>query len=596
MIPHNATNIFSFIKNRVSILEVVQEYTTLKQAGSYWKAPCPFHQEKTASFTISPHKEIFYCFGCHVGGDVLAFVQKIENYSAIEAAHFLAQKYGIDIPETIAHLASDSSQDRNRHYEIAKQIALWCHEQLNKHPDVVGYFTKRGITKESIDRFTLGYLPGGFGPMKQFLNDMRTHNLLAQDLLSTHFLAQGTNTIYSPFENRIIFPIRDHLGNYTGFGGRIFKPDDERPKYYNSKEGPYFEKGSLLFGLDNAKTIIQKTGIAYLVEGYMDCIAMAQHGYRNTIATLGTACTSQHLKQLSRHAQQVYVLFDSDKAGQQAILRLAQLCWQVDLELKVVILPPGQDPASFLAHNESLAPYDTQAQDIFLFYLEMLGNNFVNKLLAEKVKITRKFLEVIAKIEDPLKQDFLIQKASKTFDIPFDSIRRELLRMESSAAPLLEEKQAESALTPADPLDGVSSLEKRVFSAILHDMQLLNNRNEKYIIHYLPDPLRSILATFHANYRQQGPKPLVDQLGQFDEQTRGIVSQVVLEYDSQPNADEFQELLNQLQKKQWKIIVRDLKAQLAKAKQEGDSAKTAELLQDFLELKKTIIPDLVASE
>ena len=172
--------------------------------------------------------------------------------------------------------------------------------------------------------------------------------------MTAGILSESKNALYSPFEDRIMFPITDNLGRFCGFGGRTFMPQDERPKYYNSKENNFFTKGSLIFGLNVAKRDIQHKEIVFVVEGYMDCIAMAQHGYTNTVATLGTACTLEHLKQLSRYASYVYVLYDGDAAGQSAILRLTELCWNVNMDLKVIRLPRQEDPASFLAKGKAL--------------------------------------------------------------------------------------------------------------------------------------------------------------------------------------------------------------------------------------------------
>src|SRR5579872_61857 len=355
-------NIFSFIKSRVTIWDVVNEYTTLKRAGSYWKSQCPFHHEKTASFTVSPDKEIFYCFGCHTGGDAISFIAQIENCSQLEAAHFLADRYNIDLPKNIE--VSEGNAEQKKHYfDVCHLVAQWCHLQLKKNPSATAYLTERGISAQQIDDFMIGYFPTGLSAINAFVHDLKRSNILVDDLIHATILAQGKTVLYSPFEDRIIFPIKDHLGRFCAFGGRIFKPQDTRAKYYNSRENEYFTKGSLLFGLDLAKKSIQKEGFVFLVEGYTDCITMVQHGYQNTVATLGTACTIAHLKLLSRYTPYVYLLYDSDKAGQQAILRLTQLCWQASMELKVVQLPTGQDPASFLAAGNDLAPRIQSAQD-----------------------------------------------------------------------------------------------------------------------------------------------------------------------------------------------------------------------------------------
>ena len=332
-------NLFSFIKAHVSILDVVGGYSSLKKAGLYWKGNCPFHNEKTASFTVSPHKEIFYCFGCNSGGDVISFIEKVENCSPIEAANHLIERYKLTPPENLKLSSSEvDTQVRDNYYDLCKAVSVWAHGHLLKNPTLLNYAQKRGISKESIVQFSLGYFPAGLAAVKGLIAKMQEQQFMPKDLLDANILSEGKTVLYSPFEDRLLFPIQDHLGRFCGFGG-IFKPHDQRPKYYNSRENEFFQKGSILFGLNNAKKNIQELEHAFLVEGYTDCIAMVQHGHKNTVATLGTACTPEHLKQLARYAKTLYVVYDADKAGHNAMLRLTELCWQVSLDLKVIYLP-----------------------------------------------------------------------------------------------------------------------------------------------------------------------------------------------------------------------------------------------------------------
>ncbi|MCL5875398.1 MAG: DNA primase, partial [Candidatus Dependentiae bacterium] len=489
-------NIFTFIKSRVPILDVIGSYTALKKAGHYWKSPCPFHSEKTGSFTVSPHKDIFYCFGCHASGDVISFIAKIENCSPLEAARFLAERYNIELPESLNHEESGHDQEeKKRYYDLCEIVARWCHEQLLKSPSAMQYLKKRLINQQSISYFTIGYFPGGLQASKQFIHDMGKQNILIDSLVTANILMQGKNIFYSPFEERIMFPIKDHLGRFCGFGGRIFKEQDARPKYYNSHENEYFLKGSLLFGLDLAKKEIQKKETVFLVEGYTDCVAMVQHGYANTVATLGTACTIDHLKLLSRHADQLYVLYDGDAAGQQAILRLASLCWQATIDLRVVVLPNGEDPASFLGKQGDLNALVSQSKDILLFFIESLGKNFREKGLSAKLSITRKIIEALQPLDDQLKKDILLKKAADLLEIPFESLRQEEGKVGKHAAQVHqaeEGKKVEENIVPALEV-GACKLEKKIFFAIMNNIQLFSKENGWYLLTFLPRPLRDIL-------------------------------------------------------------------------------------------------------
>lgn len=580
--------IFTLIKSRVSILEVIGGYTTLKKAGNYWKGPCPFHSEKTGSFTVSPHKEIYYCFGCHESGDVITFISKIENCSQLEAARFLADRYQIELPTTIAH--EEHTQEKKRYFELCEIVAQWAHKQLLKSAGVKGYLANRGISEKSFTYFTVGYFPGGLTATKQFIQEMAKHSILVEDLVNAHILISGKNVLYSPFEERILFPIKDHLGRYCGFGGRIFKPNDTRPKYYNSRENEYFLKGSLLFGLDLAKKEIQKSESVYLVEGYTDCIAMVQHGYANTVATLGTACTSEHLKQLSRYANTLYILYDGDNAGQQAILRLAQLCWQATIDLKVVRLPAQEDPASFLAKGNDFTPLIKQATDIFLFFIETLGKGFTQKGLSDKLQLTRKILDSLQTINDPLKQDLLLQRASETLAIPFESLKKELFAIKAKQPEKQEDEPEKEEPAPGLELgSNAPKLERKIFFAIMNNIHLLNEKNAWYLVTFLPEPLRDIITILH---QEKEGNPSLDFIQFFDKlpaSYQHFVSRILLEGAQQAEERTFDSLLGQLQKNHWKVIVNDIKLKMELAKKHKNEERVKELLEEFLNLRKKLI-------
>jgi DNA primase len=584
-------NLFSYLKTRITILDVVSEYATLKKAGLYWKGQCPFHAEKTASFTVSPHKEIFYCFGCHVGGDVIAFIARKEQCSQIEAAKHLIERYQIELPSTLASDFKNTSSDDKQYYHICQAVAHWCHAQLLKSADAMAYCSNRTIIKKSISSFMLGYFPGGLAHVKRFIADMAKENILVDDLLDAHILSKGKNILFSPFEERIIFPIADHLGRFCGFGGRIFKPNDTRPKYYNSHENEYFAKGHLLFGLDKAKKEIQQSESVFLVEGYTDCIMMAQHGYANTVATLGTACTVDHLTILSRYARQLYILYDGDNAGQQAILRIGQLCWQASIDLKVIALPATEDPASFLIKNQHLQSYIDQAQDIFEFFIQTLGIDFNRQSLAGKLQSTRKILEMIQKLDDSLKQDILLQNASKHLEIPFDSLKKELGRLNvSQNQPKNIYPPQENPIQPIQSqATGISTLENKIFFSIMNNIQLITKENEEFLITYLPRPLCDILKKLQEERKKVPTIGFIQFFEMLDQNDQHLVSKTILENQEDIRISLFEQLLTQLQKKHWKLIVNNIKIKLEAAKKVGDDAEVALLVRSFTDLQRKII-------
>lgn len=585
-------NLFNYLKTRIAILDVASEYATLKKAGLYWKGQCPFHQEKTASFTVSPHKEIFYCFGCHVGGDVISFIARIEHCSQLEAAHHLIERYQIELPSTVAHDIKSPNADDKQYYSICQHVAQWCNKQLHKSAAATSYLSKRGITQKSIADFCIGYFPGGLANVKQLAVDFAKQNILVADLLQTHILSQGKNVLFSPFEERIIFPITDHLGRFCGFGGRIFKEHDTRPKYYNSHENGHFTKGNLLFGFDKAKKEIQKEEAVFLVEGYTDCIAMVQHGFTHTVATLGTACTLEHLQTLARHAQHLYVLYDGDNAGHQAILRVGQLCWQASIDLKVVCLPDQEDPASFLTKGLNLAPFIEQARDFFTFFIETLGTGYSQKTLTKKLELARKVLAMIQQLDDTLKQEILLSQASTQLGLPLESLKKELRQ-----APATRKAPAQQAIPPAQVASKLppetTTLENKIFFSILNNIQLLNKDNEEFLITYLPHPFCSILKKLQEERKKNAELGFIQFFELLDEQEQTYVSKTVLASQEEVTKSNFEQMVTQLQKKHWKTIVNEIKVKLELAKQSNNENEITQLMQKFNDLKKKIVEKII---
>jgi DNA primase len=587
-------NLFSFIKSRLSILDVINEYVALRKAGIYYKASCPFHAEKTASFTVSPHKEIFYCFGCQTTGDVIAFIAKAENCSQFEAAQHLIDRYSIEVPSDISNEFKGSNN--KKYFELYKTVAEWCKAALEKSPEAQAYLLERGFTKELLKQFEIGYFAGGHGAQKSLINFVGGKNFLAGDLIDNHILERGRQVLYSPFEERLIFPIKDHLGRHCGFGGRVFKDRDTRAKYYNSRENEFFIKGSLLFGLDQAKKSIQDKGHVFLVEGYTDCMAMVQYGHNNTVATLGTACSLEHLKVLARHAPLLYVLYDGDEAGKKAILRLAEMCWEVNIEPYVVMMPQGEDPASFLAKGRDLKGAINAAKDIFKFYLDTLGEPFSNLSLGEKLRNTQRLLALFKNIDDHLKRDILLQQASQVLNIPLSSLTHELEQLQSKRDkkyPIDPEAAPQNTTLneqPAQDLSQISLLEKKLFSVILANVKFLEKTDAVYLIQHFSEPLRTILEKVRKQQVTGGEEArFVDFYDSLPMPEQNIINQLMLECNEEDPTKTFDYLITQFQKQHWKSIVQDIKLKISEAEHSQDDQKVKELLTVFQEFKKRLL-------
>lgn len=592
--------LFNFIKSQLAIFDVVQDFVSLKKAGHYWKGRCPFHKERTGSFTVSPHKEIFYCFGCQAGGDVISFMSRVEHCSQLEAAHYLIERYKLTVPAELLDRSKGggmSTDERKRYWSICAFVANWCHDQALTNRSVLSYLHSRGISDGSTQNFNLGHFPKGSRSVQQLIHAAKEKNILVHDLLQAHIVIEGKKGLYSPFEDRIIFPIKDYIGNVCGFGGRVFRAGDERPKYYNSREHTYFEKGSLLFGLDSAKRAMGTDGSVFLVEGYTDCIAMVQHGYPNTVATLGTACTMHHVKLVSRYAQTMYVLYDGDSAGQQAMLRLAQNCWDADMELMQIPVPADSDPASYVNAHGTIKPLLQQAQDIFSFYINNVTANYHSKTLQQKMRIARKLIGLIGGLDDELKRDILLQKASKTLDMPFETLRKELERSRAKPSKIqkssVESPEPELSLQPVNQqnenLADIPELEKKLFSVIINNVQKLREEEVGYLTAYLTKPLPELLGKLIACMHNDEATYFTDFFTKLTEQEKQLVSQLTIQFHPYEHQHNLPHLFAQFQKQHWKKFVTDVKHQLMSAKQRNNNQEVAKILSHFQSLKTKLL-------
>src|SRR5262244_778 len=351
------------IRAAVDIVDLVGRFVNLRKAGSHWKGLCPFHAEKTPSFTVNPQKGIFHCFGCGVGGDAFGFVMRQDRLSFPEAVRALAKTTGIALPDEHGACGGDSGREELvRVMELAGRFyteTLWKPAGERAR----AYLGQRGIDTEVARRFGLGFAPEGWESLIAFMRGEK----VGEDALVAAGLAVARENragAYDRFRGRLLFPIRDLQGRVVAFGGRGF--GDEQPKYLNSPETPLYTKGNLLYAADLARTTIQSENRALLVEGYVDCIMAHQHGFTGTVAALGTAFTPAQLGLLRRYCDEVVTFFDADAAGQKAAARAEELleptvggmAWAVNrsggfesggaLRVKVALLPAGHDPDTFL--------------------------------------------------------------------------------------------------------------------------------------------------------------------------------------------------------------------------------------------------------
>ena len=347
----------SFIQEllaRADVVEVVGRYVQLKKSGANFMGLCPFHAEKTPSFSVSPAKQFYHCFSCGKHGDAINFLMEHTGASFTEAVHELAQQCGLSVPEDTRspqEKARDAQQSQRRATlsQVLARASQAYRQRLKDAPRAIGYLKKRGLTGQIASRFALGYAPEGWRTLAGVFPDYADPLLVESGLVIAGEGEGGPERRYDRFRDRIMFPIRSVKGEVIGFGARVL--GNEKPKYLNSPETPVFHKGSELYGLYEARAALREKGYALVVEGYMDVVALAQLGFANAVATLGTACTPQHVQKLFRFTASVVFSFDGDAAGQRAASKALQaaLPYASDTRsVKFLFLPGGHDPDSFI--------------------------------------------------------------------------------------------------------------------------------------------------------------------------------------------------------------------------------------------------------
>ena len=392
------------VSEQTDIYSVISRYVQLKQKGNRYWGCCPFHNEKTASFSVSPDKGFFYCFGCGAGGNVFKFLSLIENISYFDAIKLQAQRLGIDLPTR--RLSPEEERHRREEKILLKVNELTqeiYHECLTKSArGEVGrkYLAARGITAETIETFKLGYAPDEWDYL---LGKLTRQGFSPQQLEAAGLVAKRKTTsgYYDRFRGRIMIPITDAFGHVAGYGGRILTAEDDKtPKYLNTPETAIFNKGRLLFGLDKSNRAINAAGAAVVVEGYMDAISLFGAGVQNVVATLGTAFTAEHAKLILRHAGKIIFCYDSDEAGQKATIRALPIVQEAGAQVFVVKVPDGKDPDEFIRKHGKAAFEEliNQAQTMIDYRLNYVLAHVKLSTIGDKVRALQEILPVVAKV------------------------------------------------------------------------------------------------------------------------------------------------------------------------------------------------------
>lgn len=423
------------IRQRNDIVDLISMYTDLKQSGNRFLGLCPFHKEKTPSFFVNKEDQLYYCFGCHEGGNIINFVEKVNNLDFIEAVKFLAERGGVNLPEENGEVSKEHQLKKDI-YEINKASAIYFHNNLMNDKNALKYLTDRGLDIKTIKNFGLGYSKSTYTDLYEHL---KLKGFSEWAMLKAGVISKKENGVYDFFRGRIVFPVIDLRGNVLAFSGRVM--DDSLPKYLNTGETEAFKKRQNLFGLNLAKN--SKKDYIILAEGQMDVIALHKYGFNNAVASLGTAFCEEHAKLIKRYAKKVVICYDNDTAGQNATNKAADYLISEGIFVNVAILKGGKDPDEIL--KKSGEEYFSNIIKNAPTYMEYLLNkeilNHDLNTMEGKISYARSATNYLTKVIDPLERELYIKRISRELDISEELIYGELKKISSFTKRNEEKKQ-----------------------------------------------------------------------------------------------------------------------------------------------------------
>jgi DNA primase len=565
------------IRDRASIVEVISDYVTLRRVGRNFTGLCPFHAEKSPSFTVSEEKGIFHCFGCRAGGSVFQFLMQYDHLTFPEAVERVASRYGIEVERESAK--NGEAGERESLYRINERAASNYHKILFNYPAgrrALDYLRSRKVNEDLARRFLVGYAPPtGSG----LLDLLRKEQLSLKDALRLGLIGQRSGQqFYEKFLGRLMFPIINAGGKIVGFGGRVL--DGGLPKYLNSSETPLFRKGSTLYGLYQAKEGIRRADRVIVVEGYLDVMALHQFGLSSTVATLGTALTPEHVRLLGRYTQNIVALFDGDDAGRKAAARSFEIFVETGLLGRAAFLPAGEDPDTFVHSRgaEALEKILEQAIPLADYYFSWLKQKF-GMSLEGKSQIASEVNRLLAKLGNPFEVDLLVQRAVDTL-----GIREEILRRapDSGYRPGMKTTVQASSEKASQSRDDIA--EQSLVSLMLRGSGILRAVDkEREMRQWLSPKWREIVDLILAEWQERGEVDVFRVAQKANPDNAGQITALALQGENIPEIEcdrMAADCFAHLRRKYLRTLERDLRLAIRAAEEQKDEqAKRERILE-----------------
>lgn len=588
------------VRKANNIVDVVGEYVQLKKQGRNYFGLCPFHGEKTPSFSVTQDKQIFHCFGCGKGGNVVTFLMEIESFSFFEAMEVLAGRAGISLPTTGNENRSSYSDENQRILEASEWLTKLYHHLLRYTKDGkegYNYFQDRSIQDETIDVFQLGFAPNTKDFIVEFLEKKGFNKQL---LIKAGLVSERDDgTVTDRFQGRVIFPIRNHLGKTVAFGGRAIH--DQGPKYLNSPESELFQKGRLLYNFDLAKRHIRKENEVILFEGYMDVIAAYQAGIKNVVATLGTALSESQAKMLKRYVNDVIICYDGDDAGQEASFKAAATLRQAGCKVKVAYLKDGSDPDTFIERHGGEAFQDQilRASDTYMtFLMRYYKKDYNLSLEADKLNYIQKVLKELSMVESSLEREYYLQELSKDFSMSLDVLKEELETIQAKYGNQPDKTSgnrytSNTVILPKKRklLPAYQNAERKIIYYMMQNDWVADRVQEELGANFRVDDHKIIVTYLYAFY-EDGNKPDISKFLESinDDRLKQLISEIAMS----PEVDEISEealgdYIRMVETESSnKSVIQSLKEQLKVAEQQSDPIKAAQIAEEILQIQRKL--------
>ena len=517
------------IKMNNDIVDIISQYVILKRSGRNFLGLCPFHKEKTPSFSVSPDKQIFHCFGCGVGGDVISFVCKLENVNYREAIEILAEKAGIALPTSDSFQDSKKEQLKQKVYEINEIVANFYHQNLYTPKAKIAqeYVKKRKLDNATLKKFMIGF-SNNENELYKLLKEKgyNEEEILASNLVKkTNF---GYNDVY---RNRLMFPIQDVRNRFIAFGGRVL--DNSLPKYINSPEGIVYNKGRNLYAMNVAKNANERNII--MVEGYMDAVSLHQRGIPNVVASLGTALTEGQARLLRKHTEKVIISYDSDGAGQAATLRGLEILTNVGCDVRILQMEGAKDPDEYVIKygNGRFNLLVENAISLVEFKTKILKNSVDLNNVSDKIKFLKETAKLLNSVDSKIEQELYIDKISKEYDISKEALYAEINKMNSKkVSSKILERQPKMVIKKEDVEKKLIEREKSIIALLIQEKE---NAYEQMKLEIKPEDFKSeinkkILEKFYLEY-ENGNNNINNILNYFnqDEEAMSRLTEVMAE-------------------------------------------------------------------